>query len=221
MPRTDTSSIQDIVTDFFTSYPPKKYQRDEHIALPGEPLPGVLFIEQGIVGMYDMNIQGNTIVLNTFKPGAFLPMSWAINATPNEYYYQAFTDVSARIAPAVEVVTWLKQQPVVMFDLLQRVYRGTDGILGRVSLLMGGSAEARVMFELINATLRFASNNGDAPYKLAMTERNIAANSGLTRETVNREFRKLKDKGLIAISPGHITILSLEGLKHALARATH
>ena len=43
----------------------------------------------------------------------------------------------------------LQANPDVVYDLLTRLYRGLDGLLGRMSQLMAGSAKSRLMYELL------------------------------------------------------------------------
>src|SRR5262249_29702000 len=108
---------QKVVT-FFAAYPERHFATRELIAQPGEDLPGVMYIVEGRVSQYDVTDSGNEVVVNVFKPGAFFPMSAAMNGTPNEYFYEASLPTVVRMAPVAAVVEFLQQEPTVLFDLL-------------------------------------------------------------------------------------------------------
>src|SRR5690606_37810445 len=119
-------------------------------------------------------------------PGAFFPMSLALNNTANAYFYEAASPITLQRAPAKKVVALLEQQPALTLDLLKRVYRGTDGLLARTVHLMSGDAHARLLFELTNAGLRFGTKTNDGAIHIPLTETDIAKRAGLSRETVSR-----------------------------------
>ena len=209
-------AISKKVTEFFASYPERRFDTRELIARPGEDLPGVMYIIGGRVSQYDVTDTGNEVVVNAFKPGAFFPMSAAINNTPNEYFYEASLPTVVRIAPAAEVVEFLRQEPAVLFDLLSRVYRGVDGILRRMAHLMGGNARTRLVFELLNAAQRFGEFRPDGSVRIALKEGDIARHSGLARETVNRLIQNLKAEELIRVTTKGLVIPDAKRLEATL-----
>jgi CRP-like cAMP-binding protein len=87
----------------------------------------------------------------------------------------------------------LLKNPDVMLALLHRVNRGLDEFLGRAVSLMASSALSRVAYEIYIETKRFGVKEPNDYFFIDVNERDIAARTGLTRETVNREIRKLKD----------------------------
>ena len=200
-------SIKEIITSFFAAYPPAHYGKGETIFLPDDQaiLP-VSLIEEGIVTQYDITPQGNVIVLNTFKAGAFFPVSSAINEAPNRYYFKAQTDVTVRRAPAKDAVSFLKQHPDVVFDLLQRVYRGVDGIFGRIVHMAGSPVKQGIAYELTIMAKRFGTVVGKG-VEVLITEEELAQRIGTSRETVSRELQQLKQEGLVQLQRGKITWL--------------
>lgn len=214
MPDTTTS-----LQDFFTRYPLQSFDKRQIIAQAEEPMPGVFYLVEGRVSQYDITPSGNEVVVNVFKPGSFFPMSWAINATPNHYFFEASTKVSAHVAPATEAVQFLKDNPTVTFDLLARVYQGVDGVLRRMAHLMGGDAKSRLLFELLNATYRFGETQNDGTFFVALTESDLARHSGLARETVSRCMRELKATGTVTVTHSGILVKSTDELETMLGSA--
>jgi CRP-like cAMP-binding protein len=208
--------IRQKVTIFFSGYPTRTFEKRELMVRAEETPPGVFYITEGRVSQYDIAPNGNEVAVNVFKPGAFFPMSSAINDTPNHYFFEATTNVVVRVAPAADAVQFLKDNPDVLFNLLARVYRGVDGVLRRMAHLMGGDAKTRLLFELLNAAYRFGEPQPDGSVTIALTESDLARHSGLARETINRTMQDLKTAGLVEITRGSLTVKSTSQLEAML-----
>jgi len=194
-----------IVSDFFAVYPEKTFAKGQTVLLPSDTAPPVTYLQIGVVVQYDITSSGDKVVVNIFKPGAFFPMSCAVNSAPNVFYFEASEACTARQASAEAVRQFLLEQPAVTYDLLQRVYRGTDGLLGRMAKLLGGDAQARLLYELHIHAQRFGERTATG-VAIHITEESLAQQTGLARETVSRELTKLREKGLIRRSRGIVTL---------------
>lgn len=210
------SGITGTVADFFVVFPLRTFDRQQLLIRPEQPLPGVFYLLEGLVDQYDVTPAGNEVVVNIFKPGAFFPMSAVLNGTPNEYFFEARTSVKVRVAPPPAVIRFLHDNPEVAFDLLKRVYRGTDGVLRRMSHLMGGDARHRLLFEIVNAAYRFGKMQSDGTLLITLSESNLGRQSGLARETVNRTLQTLKTTGLVDVAKNGIRITDLKQLEALL-----
>lgn len=206
------------VTAFFATYSVRSYPKGQILLMAGDETNYIYYILEGTVKQYDVTYRGDEVILTIFKPPAFFPMSLAINNIQNNYIYEVNTAAKLQVAPADEVIQFIKSNPDVMFDLLSRVYRGIDGLLGRMSYLMGGSALSRLIYELLLEGRRFGKVEANDTYTLAISEKDLGARAGLSRETVSRELHKLKDERLITTSPRKIHILSVTKLKKKLGQ---
>jgi CRP/FNR family transcriptional regulator len=209
--------ITTVVNEFFEAYNPRRYAKGQVLIHAQDDPEHIYYIVSGKVKVYDISYRGDEVVLNTFSEHAFFPMSYAVNKSPNSYFYEAETDVEIRLAPIDEVVNFIKTNPDVMFDLLRRVYSGTDGLLGRMAHLMASSARSRVLYELLIELRRFGQVDGKTA-SVQMNESDIGARAGLARETVNREVQKLKTEKLIKLSKNEITILDPARLEELIGR---
>lgn len=204
------------VRAFFAKYPKKTFSKGQVIMQAHQDPPGVLYLTQGRVTQYDIAASGAVVVVNMFKPPAFFPMSWAVNKTPNVYFFEAASDATAHQAPTDEAVAFVRDNPDVCFDLLSRVYRGTDGLLRRMAHLMVGGAPTRLQFELINVAYRFGDFKTDGSVSVPMSETQLAQQSGLTRETISRHMQTLKNAGLVELQAAGIRIPDLKKLEALL-----
>jgi CRP-like cAMP-binding protein len=210
------NSVAQKVEAFFGQYRPRTYRKGQILIHAGDEPEHIYNIVSGQVRQYDISYRGDEVVVNVFKAPAFFPMSWALNRTPNVYFFEAATDVELRLAPPDETVEFLRQNPDVLLDLLSRVYKGTDGLLRRMAHLMGGSAKSRLLFELIIGVKRFGEQGRDGAWFVAMHESDLATLAGMSRETVSREMRKLKESGLVKVTHQGVTIDNLAVLEAEL-----
>ena len=205
------------VDNFFRQFKHQIYKKGELLIRADDDPTGIFYLKVGIVKMYLISQKGEEIVLNTFKPISFFPMSWAINSKTNEYFYEAVTELSVWRAPKDEVIAFIKSEPDVLYDLLSRVYKGTDGLLLRMRYLMAGSAYSNLILELIINAKRFGKEiNGQIFLKVS--EKDLAAQTGMARETVSREMKTLKDKGLVSFQKNTIAINALNRLEEELSK---
>jgi len=208
------------VEEFFANYPKRTYPKHQIVIFSGESPEKVFYIVSGKISQYDISYRGDEIVTNIFKQPAFFPMAWAINQTPNPYFYKAEEETIMYLAPPEDVIAFMKNNPDVMYDLLSRLYKGVDGVLAKMVHLMSGSARSRVMYELFVECRRFGVKSKGAAYLLKINETDLAAHAGLARETVSREVKHLKDRGLIKVEKGGIMIINFESFEEQLRKVT-
>lgn len=203
------------ITDAFRDSSVITYQKDQIITLAGESPKGVSLLLDGIIEQYAIAPEGNKVTVNIFKPPSFFPMSWAINKTPNAYFFAAVTDVRVKQISADQAVRFLQDNPDVLFDLLSRVYTGTDALLRRLVLATSGTAGSRLIFELLIEVYRFNKSGGSDEKLLVIKQHVLAARSGLARETVSRELHKLQKNNLVSLTEKGI-IIHLKALEKEL-----
>jgi CRP/FNR family transcriptional regulator, cyclic AMP receptor protein len=213
-----TEEVSAKIENFFSRYTLKKLPKGQILILHDEDTHYIYHLTKGNIKEYDVTYRGDEIILNIFKPPAFFPMYVAINKTHNLYTYEADTDVELRQAPAEEVIRFVKTNPDVLYDLLSRVYRGVDGLLGRMVHLMASSAKSRLMYELLIEAKRFGDIKANGSCFLNQTEKNFGARAGLSRETVSREMKMLKAQGLVEIKNKGIFIKNVAELEKKLGQ---
>lgn len=192
------STTSDKIQEYFSTFPKRAYPKGQIIIFANEDPSAVYYVVEGKVRNYDHTYRGDEVIVNIFKSPAFFPMSWAINRTPNQYFYRTEEPTTLHVVPTDKALEFVKTNPDVMLDLLSRLYHGIDGLLGRMVHLMSGTARSRVMYELIIECHRFGKNEKANTYELTVSEVDLAARSGLSRETVSREISKLKEQKLIS-----------------------
>lgn len=198
--------VSEKIKAFFAKYPAKDFAAGEQIVLGQDANPPVSLVVSGRVSQYDISASGNKIILTLYRPGAFFPLLPVLSGRPNKYFFEALEAATVRQAPGSAILEFLRSEPEVMFDLLRRLYSGLDGVLGRMSLLMDGTASSRILFELSIMAERFGSRQNDGSWLVIITQSQLASQTGLTRETVSRELKKLSESGTVTLGKGTICI---------------
>lgn len=209
-------NIQKKLDIFFRQFKFKKYKKGELLIRADDDPSGIFYLKEGIVKEYTISKKGDELILNIYKPISFFPMSWAINDTSNNYYFEAVTDTLLWRAPKSGAVEFIKSNPDVLYDLLSRVYKGTDGLLLRMACLMSGNAYTKLVTELLIHTKRFGSKKKDGTFEIKISEKDLAAQAGMTRETISRELKLLKDKGLVILDTKLLIINDVQKLEAEL-----
>jgi CRP-like cAMP-binding protein len=97
--------------------------------------------------------------------------------------------------------------------LLTALSRQVQELAATVHDLMHRDAESRLAVWLMQrCTARDASNDG-LQLRLAERKRDIAAQLGITPETLSRTMRLLSDKGLIEVDGYTVRVLDLAALR--------
>ncbi|MGB4966409.1 MAG: Crp/Fnr family transcriptional regulator [Microgenomates group bacterium] len=215
-------AIQKKLDAFFSQHKQQKFKKGEILIRADSQPSGILYLTKGTVKQYAISMQGVEQLLTIYKPFSFFPMIWAINDTPNTHYFEALSEVTVWNAPKNSVVAFIKKEPEILYDLLSRLYRGMGTLLSRIEYFMTGSAYQKVVFTILNTAARFGEKQTQTSgVILHTTHKEIAAFSGLTKETISRESRKLQERGLIE-NTNHIIIiknmrkLEAELLNHSL-----
>lgn len=202
--------IRSTIIQLAQKYPKQDTAKHQTILEPHTVPEGIYILTEGNVRMFTVSKEGIELTLNIFKPISFFPMNWVLNDTPNHYYFDTLTPATIHVVPKPVFENFLGQHSEVVYDLLQRVYRGLDGYLLRVESLLAGDAYFRIVTHLVEQTRRFGP-------RVQLTHQQLATLTGLTRETVTREIKKLLDKGIVLYEGKLLTIPMIEQLEAELS----
>lgn len=122
------SDIIKKLDNFFLPYQKRQYSKGDIFINTNENPSGVFYLADGIARQYWISSEGSETTLNLYKPHTFFPMSWAIGNVENKHFFQAMTNIVVHIAPREDVIAFLKKETYVMYNLLQRMYIGLDGL---------------------------------------------------------------------------------------------
>lgn len=202
--------VQKLLLTFFGNYKSVSFSKGKTVIKPSNQK--VFFLTRGIVKMSGRLKDQELLTLNIYKPYSLFPMSPLLNNKLDKYTYIALTEIEGYFAPKKALREFIKKNPGVLFDLLKRIYRGLDGFFVRLESLLLGDAYLRLLTHLVMYSKRFNKN-----HDWHVTHHQLASQTGLARETVTREIKKLQDKGLIGYKGKKLLIHNPLALEHELS----
>ncbi|HVX58628.1 MAG TPA: Crp/Fnr family transcriptional regulator [Candidatus Saccharimonadales bacterium] len=208
------AEVKKKLDNFFKASSERSLKKGEMLIFAGEDPGGVFRLLSGRIKQYGVSHGGDEVVLNIFKPMSFFPMSYALNKSPNKYFYEALEDTKYQKVSAEAATEFLGANPDVTLDLLRRLYVGIDGMLERNFYLMAGSATNRIIVELVIEAKRFGQKEPDGSITIKVSQQELASRVGLSRETISRDIKKLPG---VRVKHGSINITDLSELEQTLS----
>lgn len=200
-------AVQRKLENFFSKYKSLSLKKGEILVRAEDPVFGVYLLKKGYIRQYVVSEDGDEIIINIFRPVSFIPMMLIIGETENKYFFEAATPIEVWRAPVDKTLEFVKNDPVILYDLAKRFAQGLNGISQRLEDLMFENAEKRVGSLLSYLLSRFGEKDGpDIVINLPLTHKDIAAWVNLTRETTSRQIEKLINKGIIS-HKNHLIII--------------
>lgn len=187
-----------VFEEFYKQFKIRNYKKGEMLIRADDDPLGIFCLKKGYVRQYTISKTGFELSLHILKPISYFPMVWAINGTPNVYYFEALTSVEVGRAPREKVVDFIKDKPALLFELMSELLADYAESLKRIEHLVFSDAYRRVISILLYIASHFGekSKNG-VIVRHRFTQQDIATLVGVARETAGVELVRLEKKGLI------------------------
>jgi CRP/FNR family transcriptional regulator len=183
---------------FYKQFSTRNYKKGETLIRADDDPQGIFCLTKGYVRQYTISKTGLELTLHILKPVSYFPMVWAINGTPNVYFFEALTPVEVGRAPRDQVVNFIKDKPTVIFELMSELLEDYAETLTRVEHLVFSDAYRRVISVLLYIAKHFGEDKGGGVIvRQRFTQQDIATLVGVARETASNELVKLEKKGLV------------------------
>ena len=202
---------------FYKQFTAREYKKGELLIRADDDPQGIFCLTKGYVRQYTNSKAGFELTLHILKPLSYFPMVWAINGTPNVYYFEALTSVEVRRAPRDELVNFIKDKPGVIFGLMSGLLEDYAETLTRIEHLVFSDARRRVISILLYIANHFGEKRGSGIFvKHRFTQRDVATLVGVARETASLELVKLEKKGFIKYIDHSMIFENIEKLESEL-----
>lgn len=194
----NTGKSKDFET-FYKQFALRDYKKGEMLIRADDDPQGIFCLTKGFARQYTISKTGFELTLHILKPISYFPMVWAINGTPNSYYFETLTPVVVGRAPREQVIEFIKDKPNVIFALMSELLEDYAETLTRFEHLVFSDAYRRVISVLLYIAKHFGKESGDGIIvSHRFTQQDIATLVGVARGTVSNELVKLEKMGLIA-----------------------
>lgn len=184
--------------EFYKQFSIRVYKKGELLIRADDDPQGIYCLTKGYVRQYTISKTGLEFTLHILKPISYFPMVWAINGTPNVYYFEALTPVEVGRAPRDQVVNFIKDKPTIIFELMGRLLEDYAETLKRMEHLVFDDAYRRVISVLLYIAKHFGEKKGAGIIvRYRFTQQDIATLVGVARETAGIEMARLEKKKLV------------------------
>lgn len=203
---------------FYKQFTLRDYKKGEMLIRADDDLQGIFCLKKGYVRQYTISKTGFELTLHILKPISYFPMVWAINGTPNVYYFEALTPVQVGRAPRDQVVNFIKDKPTVIFELMSELLADYAETLTRMEHLVFSDAYRRVISVLLYIAKHFGVEKGKGiVVEHRFTQQDIATLVGVARETASNEMVKLEKKGFVSYEGHSMIFKNINDLEHELS----
>jgi len=107
----------------------------------------------------------------------------------------------------------VKKDNKELFDLTTRLAEGLNGLVTRLEHLLSENSESRLISLLLYLSIKYGKPVKDGTtIWIPITHQEIAQWIGVERETVSRQMKSFKDRGILRYKKQYITITDLKAL---------
>ena len=188
------------------------YVRIEHcrrgalIARQGEPLPGVIAIGYGLAKLVLPRRKGDEKVLRFVGANESFGEATALLERPCPVDAFALADSMLAVISIAPLRRLQERDSVFANNLVRTLAEGQLGLVADIDASAGRSSAQRLATYLESLTQPQSATTRCA-VQLPVTKTALAAHLGITKETISRLLRDLKEQRLILMDRGAITIL--------------
>lgn len=176
------------------------------IARQGEPLPGVIAIAHGLAKLVLPRRKGEEKVLCFLGANESFGEASALLERPCPVDVVALTDAMLAVIP-VRPLQQLKERDSTLANNLVRIM--AEGLLNLIAEVdaSSGRSSAQRLAAYLDSLAEAQSGSAICAVLLPVTKTALAARLGVTKETISRLLRYLREQGLIEMTQRKITIL--------------
>jgi CRP/FNR family transcriptional regulator len=198
LPASDISTIGSLVI-------PKQLEKGDYLFREGDRSEGFYVVQKGAINVHRVGPGGKEQVIHIFRP--IESFAEATLATEGGYPADARATESSTVllVPKRDFVDLLRKRPELSLRMLGSMSQHLRVIVGLVDDLTLKDIETRLANWLLKQCPRPVSN-GAVEIKLDRTKRVLAAEMGITSETLSRTLAKFRDQRLLLVSGKSIVI---------------
>jgi CRP-like cAMP-binding protein len=180
----------------------------------GDPGNSLYLIESGRVNVSLSTPDGKEVLLNSLGPGDLLGELALLDGEPRSADAIVQEDARLLVLQRDDFVRFVETHPKVGLKLLAAVSRK----LRRTTQQVQDVALLDVPARLARALLDLAATRGEPVGRtrartIQITQSDLAATIGATRESANKWLGHFERKGILRLDRGQVTVLDLEALR--------
>ncbi|HET6747257.1 MAG TPA: Crp/Fnr family transcriptional regulator [Candidatus Saccharimonadales bacterium] len=207
-----------ILHHFLSKYSTEHYEKGEVILQQDSEPSCALVVKKGVVKTYNLTSKGEEKPIGFTTKNELFPLGWIFNKIRRaQYYYEALSDCEVYSVPKDELVAYIQANPEAMLHILNRCVRDTVHSQLRINALGQSKASDKVLHTMHYLALCFGRDlqKDIVEIPLPLTQQDVANFTGLTRETISVELKKLASREVIFQKNRNYVVLT-DKLNHLL-----
>jgi CRP/FNR family transcriptional regulator len=208
---------------YFAGLDPNALERIEHAAHRHEyPAGQTIFTEggecagfhvvmDGLVRIYRVSSEGRMHTLSLLRPYSTFNEVSAVDGGPNPYYAVAVTAAQVLVISHPKLLRMMAAEPSMMSNYVQSLARVNREYIERLEDMTFRTIPSRLAKLFLHES-SYADQIAETP--TALTQEEIAAILGTTREVVGRALRGLLNADLLVKKGRHVYIADRDGLEY-------
>jgi len=185
---------------FLKHYSSRFYKKNDVILQQDVEPDHAFIIKSGTIKTYNITANGEEKPIGFSLTNEIFPIGWVFNKIfRSQYYYEALTDSEVYVVPKDDLMTYLRKTPEAMQQLLSQFVDGALYDQMRINALEQSKACEKILHTIHYLALCFGRDlrKDLVEIPLPLTQQDVANFTGLTRETVSVELKKLAHQKII------------------------
>ncbi|MBI4101321.1 Crp/Fnr family transcriptional regulator [Candidatus Microgenomates bacterium] len=200
------------IEDFFKPFRPRAYKKGQIILHSGDVLTQFCYLHSGYIKIYNILDSGEERILVLLPKGEAFPLPAFMYRARYvlRYFYEALTDVKVSFLSRQKLAQTLEHNVPALQVMLNYITYNARILTTRLETFESKHAADKLR-SLMPHLARFCGKlvrPKTYQIQLKITQQDMAAMVGLTRETTSIEINKLEKKGLISYQKGKLLIHS-------------
>lgn len=190
------------------------FDRGEVIFVEGDPGDSLFVIESGQVKIVLTSADGKEILLTALGPGDFFGDLALLDGLPRSADAIGLEAGQLALLHRRDFLRFLESRPravVVLMAVLSRRLRRNAQLIQDAAFLDVPGRLAKLLLQFVGEA------PADRPPIARLTQSDLAAMIGATRESVNKALRGFERRGLIRLERGRIEIVAAGGLREQVS----
>lgn len=208
------SLSDDDLADLWSSLRIQKLKEKQALFRKGDEGTALYIIKKGKIKIVLPSRVGEEVILTIFSEGDFLGEMSLLDQKPRSADGIAMEQSQVYVLNRLDFLSFLQKNEnaikCILSALSERL-RKTDDLLEDTSFL---SVSGRLAKKLLELGKEFGKTEKDTTkIGLKLTQQDLADLVGTTRESINKELKVLRAKGLVSTEGGYIQLLDLARLR--------
>ncbi|MDQ0352121.1 CRP/FNR family transcriptional regulator [Alkalibacillus filiformis] len=193
----------------------RKFKKGDIIFREGARRESVYFVIHGLIKVYKVSVDGKEQVINLIHSDEMFPHVGFFDQTPYPATAITLTDVNVIAVPIEAFENLLLQKPQISIKVMRVMGKKILELQDRIQQMSTQTVFERTVTTLIRITEEMGKHRQDDSIyvHIPITNSDLANMIGVTRESVNRTFNKLRKEELISYNRNEIIVYNMDDLK--------